>query len=83
MNIEIQPINRLAAADFAGFAARSKLSRAGFSRSHAPPSDDFVSITQQSVTPTAAPVSMPTAEQMKQMRFSAMAQAVRKLIGGL
>lgn len=68
------------ATDFAGIAARATLPRRPMSPPSAPEPDGAIPPREPTVTPPVAPTPMPSAEQLAQLRYAAMARAIDQLM---
>ena len=67
---------------FIGAEPRAGPRGRGLSRSLAPETAAANSLREEDFAPASASISMPTEDQMAKLRYAALAEAVRRLIGG-
>lgn len=82
MNTALQLLILPLATGFVSVAARLNAPQRHLSSTRTLPPGVAISEPEQNATPASTPTSMPTTEQMTQLRFAAMAEAVRRLLGG-
>ncbi len=79
MNIALHSHMPPPAIDFAGVAARANPPRRHLSPTSAPEPDGAIPPREPATTAPVAPTFMPTAEQLTQLRYAGIAQAIDRL----